>query len=296
MTFVRRFAMRTSNLMWFLGAGASASSGIATAGDMIWEFKQRLFVTQRKTSPRAVADLSDTNVRLKLQNFIDSLVDAPAPGSADEYAALFEMVYPAESDRRAYLDAKVKGGKPSYGHIALATLMHGGFSRLVWTTNFDPLVADACAKVYDGTGHLTTISLGEPDLAAQAISEDRWPIEVKIHGDFRSRRLKNTSDELRLQDERLRRILVDCCRRSGLIVVGYSGRDASVMDTLESALDTPSAFPAGALLAASRRWRTLREREPPHLQGPSRWRGGRTGSYGELRRDDARSRSRASEP
>ncbi len=212
---------------------------------MIWEFKQRLFVTQRKTSPRAVADLSDTNVRLKLQNFIDSLVDAPAPGSADEYAALFEMVYPAESDRRAYLDAKVKGGKPSYGHIALATLMHGGFSRLVWTTNFDPLVADACAKVYDGTGHLTTISLGEPDLAAQAISEDRWPIEVKIHGDFRSRRLKNTSDELRLQDERLRRILVDCCRRSGLIVVGYSGRDASVMDTLESALDTPSAFPAG---------------------------------------------------
>jgi hypothetical protein len=212
---------------------------------MIWDFKQRLFVTQRKTSPRAVADLSDPNVRLKLQNFIDSLADAPASGSADEYAALFEMVYPAESDRRAYIDAKVKGGKPAYGHIALATLMHGGISRLVWTTNFDPLVADACAKVYDGTGHLTTISLGEPEVAAQAISENRWPIEVKIHGDFRSRRLKNTSDELRLQDERLRRILVDCCRRSGLIIVGYSGRDASVMDTLESALDSPDAFPAG---------------------------------------------------
>ena len=243
--FVRRFAMRTSNIMWFLGAGASASSGIPTAGDMIWEFKQRLFVTQRRTSPRAVADLSDPNVRLKLQNFIDSLTDAPAPGSADEYATLFEMVYPAESDRRAYIDAKVKGGKPSYGHIALATLMHGGISRLVWTTNFDPLVADACAKVYDSTGHLTTISLGEPDIAEQAIPEGRWPIEVKIHGDFRSRRLKNTSDELRLQDERLRRMLVECCRRSGLIVVGYSGRDSSVMDTLESALDTPGAFPAG---------------------------------------------------
>src|SRR5579885_819171 len=75
--FVRRFAMRTGNIMWFLGAGASASSGIATAGDMIWEFKQRLFVTQQRTSPRAVADLSDPNVRLKLQNFIDSLADAP---------------------------------------------------------------------------------------------------------------------------------------------------------------------------------------------------------------------------
>ena len=94
--FVRRFAMRTGNIMWFLGAGASASSGIATAGDMIWEFKQRLFVTQQRTSPRAVADLSDPNVRLKLQNFIDSLADAPAQGGADEYATLFEMVYPAE--------------------------------------------------------------------------------------------------------------------------------------------------------------------------------------------------------
>jgi NAD-dependent SIR2 family protein deacetylase len=243
--FVRRFALRASNLMWFLGAGVSASSGIPTAGNMIWEFKQRLFVTQRKASPRSVADLTDPNIRSKLQSFIDSQVEAPTAGSADEYAALFEKVYPAESDRRTYIDAKVKGGKPSYGHIALATLMKAGMIRLVWTTNFDPLVADACAKVYDGTGYLTTVSLGEPDVAAQAILESRWPIEVKIHGDFRSRRLKNTSEELRLQDERLRQIMVDCCRRSGLIVVGYSGRDSSVMDALESVIATPGAYPAG---------------------------------------------------
>ncbi len=231
--------------MWFLGAGVSASSGIPTAGDMIWEFKQRLFVTQRKASPRTVADLSDPNIRSKLQLFIDSLVEAPGAGSADEYAVLFEKVYPAESDRRTYIDAKVKGGKPSYGHIALATLMKAGMIRLVWTTNFDPLVADACAKVYDGTGYLTTISLGEPDVAAQAILENRWPIEVKIHGDFRSRRLKNTSEELRLQDERLRQIMVDCCRRSGLIVVGYSGRDSSVMEAIESVMEKPGAYPSG---------------------------------------------------
>ena len=123
--------------------------------------------------------------------------------------------------------------------------MHAGLSRIIWTTNFDPLVADACAKVYDGTGYLTTISLGEPEVGAQAINENRWPIEVKIHGDFRSRRLKNTSDELRLQDERLRQILIDCCGRFGMVVAGYSGRDSSVMDTLESALDKADAYPSG---------------------------------------------------
>ena len=46
--FTRRFALRTPNLMWFLGAGASASAGIPTAGDMIWEFKQLLYVSQRR--------------------------------------------------------------------------------------------------------------------------------------------------------------------------------------------------------------------------------------------------------
>ena len=30
---------------------------------------------------------------------------------------------------------------------------------MAWTTNFDPLVADACAKVYDGTGYLTTVAV-----------------------------------------------------------------------------------------------------------------------------------------
>lgn len=231
--------------MWFLGAGASASAGIPTAGDMIWEFKQRLFITKRQVTSESVKDLSNPVVRSRLQQFIDGLDDAPPAEAPDEYAALFEMVSPSEADRRTYIAAKVKGGKPSYGHIALATLMRGEVAQLVWTTNFDPLVADACAKVYDGTGHLTTVALDAPELARQAILEGLWPIEVKIHGDFRSRRLKNTSDELRLQDEKLRSILIDSCRRFGLIVAGYSGRDSSVMDAFEAAIESPGAYPAG---------------------------------------------------
>lgn len=243
--FVRRFTLRASNLMWLLGAGASASAGIPTATDMIWEFKQSLFVSQRRISPQQVADLSNPTVREQLQAHIDSSGKFPPLGAPEEYAALFEAVYPAEGDRRIYLDAKIAGAKPSYGHIALATLMRAQLTRLVWTTNFDPLVADACAKVYDGTGYLTTIALDAPDCARQSINEGRWPVEVKLHGDFRSRRLKNSSDELRLQDERLRQVLVDSCGRFGLIVAGYSGRDASVMDTLWEAVKQRSAYPAG---------------------------------------------------
>lgn len=243
--FARRFSLRAQNLMWFLGAGASAAAGIPTAFDMIWEFKQRLFISQRRVSANAMSDLSSSAIRAQIQAHIDSLGTLPKPGTTTEYAELFEAAYPAESDRRSYIEAKVAGAKPSFGHLALATLMRADLTRLIWTTNFDPLLADACAKIYDSTGALTTGTLDAPDLAIQRIGENRWPVEVKLHGDFRSRRLKNTGDELRMQDTRLRRLFVDCCRRFGLVTAGYSGRDDSIMDALSEALKQEGAFPGG---------------------------------------------------
>ena len=243
--FARRFSLRAQNLMWLLGAGASASAGIPTATDMVWEFKQQLFISQKRLPLQAVSDLSNPVIRNQLQEHIDSLGQLPPQGSADEYAALFEEVYPAEADRSAYLRSKLAGAKPSYGHIALATLMQGQRARIVWTTNFDTLVADACAIVYKTTGALTTGTLDAQEPAVNAIQDARWPVEVKLHGDFRSRRLKNTSDELRHQDTRLRQALVNSCQLFGLVVVGYSGRDESVMDTLTEALASSTAFPGG---------------------------------------------------
>lgn len=231
--------------MWLLGAGASASAGIPTAGDMVWEFKQKLYASQRRVSPQTIADLSSPAIRAQLQAHIDSLGGLPKPESPDEYASIFENVFPSEADRRTYLDSKMAGAKLSYGHLALATLMHAQLTRLVWTTNFDPLVADACAKVYGSTGALTSVNLDAPDLAVQVIGDGRWPVEIKLHGDFRSRRLKNTSDELRHQDQRLRRAFVDSSRRFGLVVAGYSGRDESIMTALEEALEQPGSYPAG---------------------------------------------------
>lgn len=243
--FARRFALRGHSLMWFLGAGASAAAGVPTATDLISEFKQQLFVSQRRASRQSVADLSSAAIRTQLQAHIDALGTLPAAGAADEYAALFEAVYPAESDRQTFLEAKLTGAKPSYGQLALATLMRAGLARLVWTTNFDPLVADACAKVFDTTASLTSVGLDAPDLAEQRIRTERWPVEIKLHGDFRSRRLKNTGDELRQQDNRLRHLFADCGKRFGLVVAGYSGRDNSVMDALDGVLQVDPAFPGG---------------------------------------------------
>jgi len=79
--FARRFSMRGGGLMWLLGAGASAAAEIPTAWDMIWEFKQQLYVSQRRVSPKTVADLANPAVQRELQSSIDGLTKGPSGNS-----------------------------------------------------------------------------------------------------------------------------------------------------------------------------------------------------------------------
>ena len=231
--------------MWFLGAGVSVSAGIPTAEQMIWQFKQQLYVAQRKAERESIADLTNPAIRALLNSHIEGSDNMPKSGSPAEYAALFEATYPSEKDRATFIQGMIDGARPVYGHLSLATLLKAGHSHLVWTTNFDHLLEDACAKVFDTTSALSAVALDAPALAQELISGQKWPIEIKLHGDFRSRNLKNTADELRQQDASLRRQLVDACRRFGLVVAGYSGRDDSIMDSLENALEEGGAFPSG---------------------------------------------------
>lgn len=243
--FARRFSMRPGRLMWLLGAGVSAAAGIHTAWDMIWRFKRELYVTQRRASRQSIEDLANPQVQAILNAFVSQSDTLPKPGDPEEYSALFEATYPQEQDRRSYIDQMIRGMKPTQGHLALAALLMARHTNIVWTTNFDPLLADACARLFETTSALNTASLDGSVLAGEFISEQQWPVEIKLHGDFRSRRLKNTAEELRHQDARFRQQLIDACRRFGLVVAGYSGRDELVMEALKSALAEPGGFPNG---------------------------------------------------
>ena len=134
---------------------------------------------------------------------------------------------------------------PSYGHVALATLMALDKIRIVWTTNFDRIVEDSTSRIFGTSTRLVVSTLDTPNLASEAIQENRWPLFVKLHGDLQSRQLKNTTPELQTQDAKLRETLTDACQRFGLVIIGYSGRDHSVMECLESALVSKQSFPQG---------------------------------------------------
>jgi SIR2-like domain len=247
------FAVSGAQVGWLLGAGASASGGIPTAGQLLDEFKAVLYASENNLDRNEVR-IGDPLVGERVRRFFDNAHGLPPIDSPDEYAAAFECAYPDPAVRRQWLDRWIAEGRPSFGHRVLAVLMASGLSRWVATTNFDDLVERGYEQLRardDRLPGMTAAAIDSAGRASRALREDGWPLVIKLHGDIKSERLKNTSDELQAQDDTLRQALLDASRGYGLAVIGYSGRDSSVMDTLRAALATKDAFPSGLIWLTS---------------------------------------------
>ncbi len=98
---------------------------------------------------------------------------------------------------------------------------------------------------FDQRAVLTVAAIDNANRAELCLRESRWPLLAKLHGDFQSVELKNTQNELKEQDSKMRTVLTTACTRFGLVAVGYSGRDTSVMGVLSETLSRAQSFPAG---------------------------------------------------
>jgi hypothetical protein len=213
-----------------IGAGASISSGVPSAASCIWEWKRSIFLTTNAGLETQFAELSLPAVRAKIQRWLDAQRVYPPNDSPEEYGAYIKACYPIAEDRRAFFQDKVRQAVPHIGYRLLVKLAEAGIIQSVWTPNFDGLTAKAAAN----SKSLTGIEVGID-------CQERLPrkpkrnelVCVSLHGDYRYDYLKNTPAELREQEELLRGALVDNLRDVPLVVVGYSGRDASLMAALE---------------------------------------------------------------
>lgn len=247
--FASTFCLRPEQFAWFLGAGASAAAGIPTGYSMILDFKKRLFCQLSRISLREV-DANDPLWQQRIDLFFSTRSELPAPDDPTEYARAFEAIYPTAADRRTYIEQAVTRGTPSFAHRVLAALLTTRRIPCVFTTNFDQLVETAATLTdqlvsANERANMTTAAIDNAERAERCLRESSWPFLAKLHGDFQSVELKNTADELREQDVRMRRVLGAACARFGLVAVGYSGRDESVMAALTEALAQPNAFPSG---------------------------------------------------
>ncbi|VBG63366.1 SIR2 family protein [Burkholderia pseudomallei] len=215
---------------------------------MITDFKKRIFCELSGAKLKEV-DADDPLWIQRIDTFLASRSVLPPPNDPTEYAAAFEAVYPTPQDRRNYISLAVQKGTPSYAHRVLAALITTGRVPCVFTTNFDSLVETAATVTDqlvapDERANLSVSGIDNAARAMHSLGESR-ALLAKIHGDYQSVSLKNTTDELREQDTQMRTVLTSACGRYGLIVIGYSGRDASVMNALNDALAQPTPYPGG---------------------------------------------------
>ena len=158
-------------------------------------------------------------------------------GNGDEYEHFVAQAYPIAEDRRQFFEELVEGAIPNTGYQLLCLLAQSAVFDSVWTTNFDGLVGRAGPMT--GTT-VYEIGLDSSSRLAQPVRAGALR-QIALHGDYRYDALKNTAEELQAQDRTLHRAFAKALRQGHLMVAGYSGRDATVMETLLKTYATDGA-------------------------------------------------------
>lgn len=243
--FVRLYPLRAKNIAWFFGAGTSVAAGMPSANDLVWEFKRKIYCSEQGYNLSLFNNLSDIAIRSQIQSYFDNKASYPVSNSVDEYSFYFEKAYPFARDRSDYLMEQLHGMKNSFGHKVLGVLMKNALVKLIFTTNFDKAFENAAIEELKTMDKFFVASIDNTTTAVQRYKSGFSPFIAKIHGDYFSEKLKNTTDELRTQDNNLRDILYHSCLSNGLAIMGYSGRDTSIMEIFNKALDESNSFPNG---------------------------------------------------
>ena len=238
------FCSRPQNFAWFLGAGASRSAGLPTATDILWLMKRRYYC-QEENQDIARQDIQNPAIRTRIKSYMESR-GFPSEGADEEYGVYFEKIFGDDKQRqRQYIKKVLAEDKVTLnvGNRVLGAMMAAGTVRSVFTTNFDTVVEKAVAETSGQS--IAAYHLEGSASAVDALNNEEFPIYCKLHGDFRYDSLKNLPGDLKEQNADLAKCLVNAANRFGLIVAGYSGRDASIIKLLRDALGSPNPFPHG---------------------------------------------------
>jgi SIR2-like domain len=208
-----------------VGSGMSTAAGIKTTWGVVQDLIRRV-ATSEGVDPK---------------EFDEAPEDWWAAQGRPElrYDLLLEELASTDTARRAllrrYFDPLPENNGPvvpTLAHYALAQLCATGRVNLILTTNFDGLIERA----------LEAAGLSPQVISSPGSIRGMTPVQhagvtlLKLHGDYASPGLKNTSLELGSYSPALKRLLARVFDEYGLIVVGWSGEyDLALVKSLEQA-------------------------------------------------------------
>lgn len=237
--FLRSVSISKDNTYSMLiGAGCSISSDIQSASDCIWEWKKIIYKSNNPNTQDWIENFKNPKVQDTIQNWLDNQGSYIERDNPEEYSFYANKCFPIDENRRQYFQKICSNKTPSIGYRTIPLLVKQGMLDSVWTTNFDDLINSSCIQ-----GGITGIDISLDSvnrINQRTQSKNELPI-IKIHGDFKYGDLKNTSEELQNQDNVLRAKLIDYLVDKHLIVLGYSGRDKSLMTSLKEAYSNNGA-------------------------------------------------------
>jgi Tfp pilus assembly protein PilF len=209
-------------ICFILGAGASVSSGVPTGGQLVDEWLKTEH--ERETDGK---EPYDTWLVRWANEGNKPIKDFDPKFPARFYPQIFERIFIGRYPQ-AYeaLDEKMKDAQPGIGYVSLAQILEFTPHKIVITTNFDNLVAEAL-YFYSGTRPLIC---GHESLAAFASANTIRPLVAKIHRDLFLNPI-NDSGTSTLAENWVKS-LTEIFRDHMPVVLGYGGNDGSLMGFL----------------------------------------------------------------
>lgn len=207
---------------FFLGAGASITSGIPAATKLVdlWDEKIRTrFPTEEYEQWKNEKEIDENN---KYSHYSDYYEKQFSSNPVDGYN---------------FLEKKMKEASPSGGYACLAFLLTQTPHKVVVTTNFDRLTEDA-VTLY---AHEFSLVVGHVAMAHYITSDVARPTVVKIHHDLLLDP-KSKNADLQQLDERWQKALSEIFSKYHPIFIGFAGNDPDVMDYL---IDNADKFQKG---------------------------------------------------
>lgn len=212
-------AMKDRQFAFILGAGASFTSGIPTGQGLAQKWLKDLHLREcsdGRSLEQWIAECGIGNGELTFQT------------AAEHYPQIFERRF--DGDREAgyaELESAMEGKSPSLGYSLLAEIIQHTRHKVVVTTNFDNLVADALAM----HAHQSPLVVAHESLAGFVRPQMRRPLVAKIHRDLYLHPI-NDLDGVSTMEQGWKVALKKLFQYFTPIVVGYGGNDGSLMDML----------------------------------------------------------------
>lgn len=188
-----------------LGSGISTAAGIPTGWDVVKELARQVMAASGDSVDDPVAWFTARH------------------GVEPTYSALVAELGLTEAVRQSVVVGALTHGtgrfpRPTPAHKAVAALVVGGWVKVVITTNFDPLLETAVESV---GGAITVLSTDDHIKGALPIAH-AGPTLIKLHGDYRDTRIRNTESELLSYPKATEARLDQVFDEYGLIVCGWS--------------------------------------------------------------------------